>query len=86
MKHAGSETFAQLDDLLTQLRQVPELTERRTGVFYRRSRAFLHFHADPTGPYADLRVHNDQDFVRFRVRAATERTRLLREVRAAIPS
>ena len=31
------------------------LTERTPGTFYRRSRAFLHFHADPAGIFADVR-------------------------------
>jgi len=83
MRHAGPETFEELDGLLVELRKLPGLTERKTGIFYRRSRAFLHFHSDPTGPYADVRL-GDDDFVRFRVRTATDRQRLLRQVRTAI--
>jgi hypothetical protein len=86
VKHAGPETFDLLEDLLGELREVPELTERKTGVFYRGSRAFLHFHDDLTGPYADVRLSNDSDFLRVRVRTAAEKKRLLREVRAATRS
>jgi hypothetical protein len=84
MRHAGPETFEELDGLLVELRKLPGLTERKTGIFYRRSRAFLHFHSDPTGAYADVSLSDDDDFVRFRVRTATDRQRLLRQVRTAI--
>jgi hypothetical protein len=86
VKHAGPETFDQLQDLLAELREIPELNERKTGVFYRRSRAFLHFHDDPTGPYADVRLADDSDFVRIRVKTAAEKKRLVREVRVAARS
>ena len=47
MKHAGPSALAEMDALLGELRKLEGLTERRPGVFYRRSRAFLHFHEDP---------------------------------------
>jgi hypothetical protein len=84
VKHAGPETFDQLEDLLQQLRGLPELVERKRGTFYQRSRAFLHFHEDPTGPYADVRMDPDGDFKRFRVRTATDKRTLIRRVRAAV--
>ena len=43
-----------MDDLLAQLRALPGLTEKKRGVFYRKSRAFLHFHEDPKGMFADI--------------------------------
>jgi len=49
MKHATAETLAGFGDLLEQLRRIPGLVEKRPGVFYRKSRAFLHFHEDPAG-------------------------------------
>ena len=33
---------------------LPGLIEKKRGVFYRKSRAFLHFHEDPKGMFADL--------------------------------
>ena len=86
MRHAGAETFEELDGLLVELRKIPGLTERKTGIFYRRSRAFLHFHSDLAGPYADVRLIDDEDFVRFRVRTPTERKRLLSRIRAEVRS
>jgi len=55
MKHATAETLAQLTDLLARIRAVPGLVEKRPGVFYRKGRAFLHFHEDPAGLFADVR-------------------------------
>ena len=51
--------------------------------FYRRSRASLHFHEDPTGIYADLR--NGDDFDRLAVNSPGERDRLLALVAAGQP-
>ena len=55
MKHAGPEALDRLALLLAAVRARPELVERRPGVFYRKSRAFLHFHEDPEGLFADIR-------------------------------
>jgi hypothetical protein len=86
VRHAGSDTFEELASLLSDLRTIGGLTERSTGTFYRRSKAFLHFHEDPTGPYADLRAGESGEFTRMRVKTATERRALLRAVRAAVGS
>jgi hypothetical protein len=71
-----------LEPLLLRLREVPGLVERKRGVFYRGSKAFLHFHEDPTGLHADVRL--DTDFGRFRVETDDERAALLERVRAAV--
>src|SRR5437588_3752202 len=82
MKHAGPEALEQLETLLTALRGLPELREKSRGTFYRGSRAFLHFHEDPTGLFADVRI--DSDFERLRVNDAREQKQLLRRVRDAL--
>ncbi len=64
MKHAGKDALDRLTPLLNGLREIPDLTERSRGVFYLRSRAFLHFHEDPKGLFADLRSTNG-DFDRL---------------------
>ena len=56
MRHARSEALNELEPLLEQLRLVPGVVERGRGVFYRGSKAFLHFHEDPAGSYADVRI------------------------------
>lgn len=75
MKHAGLATLARLDDLLATLRRRPDLVERRPGVFYRRGRAFLHFHEDPLGLFADIRPGETWD--RLPVNDADEHARLI---------
>jgi len=84
VKHAGESALEGIEPLLLQLRAAEGIVERSRGVFYRRSRAFLHFHEDPTGLYADLRADPDGDFDRFRVNTAAEQASLLREVRRIV--
>ena len=67
MKHAGEIALDQLEPLLARVRALPGLTERTRGVFYRKSRAFLHFHEDPKGLFGDVRAADDKDFDRFDV-------------------
>ena len=59
---------------------MPGLIEKRRGVFYRRSRAFVHFHEDVSGLYVDVRLTDD--FERFRVQTQDERNRLLTMIRS----
>ena len=81
MRHATAAGLDELDDVLSELRGVDGLKEKSRGVFYRGSRAFLHFHEDPSGLYADVRL--DADFERMRVTTKAERKRLLSIVRVA---
>jgi hypothetical protein len=68
VKHAGAAALDRLSPLLQEIRDIEALSERSRGVFYLRSRAFLHFHEDPAGLFADLRSANG-DFERFQVDA-----------------
>ena len=61
---------------------MPGLKEVRRGVFYRRSKAFIHFHDDPSGLYADIRL--DKDFERYRVDTEDERLHLLNQIRMVL--
>jgi hypothetical protein len=76
MKHATPAALDQLEPLLAELRTL-DLTEKSRGVFYRRSRAFLHFHEDPKGLFADIRDPSGADFERVDVTQADGRERLL---------
>lgn len=67
MRHARPEDLEPLAGLLADLRALPGLTERSPGTFYRKARAFLHFHHDPKGLFADLRGADDADFERIAV-------------------
>jgi hypothetical protein len=82
MKHAGSEAIARLAPLIAELREQPALRERSPGTFYLGSAAFLHFHEDAAGDFADLKV--DGDWQRSRVVSRAERSALLRRVRGLL--
>lgn len=69
MKHAGARALDTLAPLLAELRAAPGLVEKGRGVFYRKGRAFLHFHEDPKGLFADVRNASGDDFERFDVTA-----------------
>ena len=75
MKHAGSEALDSIEPMLAQIRRVPGLTERSRGVFYKRSKAYLHFHEDPSGMHADVRFNDE--FERYRVETGAEQEVLL---------
>ncbi|MDO8410301.1 MAG: hypothetical protein Q7S93_09600 [Phenylobacterium sp.] len=84
MRHAGPDALDLLEPLLTELRALPGLNEKRRGVFYVKSRAFLHFHEDRAGLFADLRGGADTDFERFDVTGAEGQARLIDAARARL--
>ena len=79
MKHASKETIEQLDEMLKGIRAIPGLTEKSPGTFYRKSSAFLHFHEDPAGIFADLKVGGEWE--RLRVNTAREKSTFLKRAR-----
>jgi hypothetical protein len=81
VRHAGPAALDHLEDLLVAIRAAGGLTEKSRGVFYRRSRAFLHFHEDPAGLFADVRGEG-RDFDRLKVDEPGGREALLARVRA----
>jgi hypothetical protein len=83
MKHASANALQQLAPLIEKLRALPTLVERTPGSFYRRSKAFLHFHEDPAGLFADVKL----DFVlfeRYRVTTRAEQSAFFKAVAAAL--
>ncbi len=81
MKHAGPDTITKIESLLQKIRHLGTLVEKRPGVFYLRSRAFLHFHEDPAGVFADIR--DGDDFDRLKIDDVGAET-LLQRVCAAL--
>jgi hypothetical protein len=75
MKHAGEEALRRLSDLLDQIRQREGLKEKKLGIFYRKSKSFLHFHEDPAGMFAD--ISSGDDFDRYPVNTMKQRQALL---------
>ena len=75
MKHAGPEALDALADFIAAVR-ARGLTEPRPGIFYRKGKAWLHFHEDKAGLFADIRL--GAEWERFRVSDAAEQANLLR--------
>ena len=83
MKHASAKTINTLAPLIAQVRLLPGLKEKKAGIFYRKSRAFLHFHEDGDKIYADVRLQ-EPDFQRFPVTTQPEQAKFLKAVRASM--
>lgn len=83
MKHAGEAALDQLEPILAELRKLPGLTEKKRGTFYRRSSAFLHFHEDPAGFFADVKL-DGQDFTRLPANTSKEIATLLSKASKAL--
>jgi len=74
IKHASKEPLATIADLLCAIRNVSSLREGKTGIFYRRGKAYLHFHEPSDGElFADVRFSSDTEFERHNVSTKTSR-------------
>jgi len=82
MKHATPAALDLIEPLLQRVRDLGGLKEKSRGVFCRGSSAFLHFHEDPAGMFADLRA--DGDWARYPVNRASEQTSLVRAIKASL--
>jgi hypothetical protein len=80
MRHATEADLDRLEPLLVRLRTIEGLTERKRGLFQRRSKAFLHFHGDGDDLYADVRL--TEDFVRRQVTTPADQEALFATVEA----
>jgi len=83
VKHATNKTLATLQPLLKELRTLERLVERTPGSFYVKASAFLHFHEDPSGTYADVKF-DLASFTRVRVTSEAEQSRFLQSVRGCL--
>lgn len=72
MKHAGAAVLDQLEPLLDRIRACGALREKTRGIFYLKSRAYLHFHEDPAGIFVDIRAADGKDFDRMKLDPAVE--------------
>jgi len=68
--------------MLARLRKLDGLKEKSRGTFYRGSSAFLHFHEDPAGMFADIKIGGE--FVRMPVNTRGEIDALVRKAAAAL--
>jgi hypothetical protein len=83
VRHARNDDLDRIEPLLVQLRAIDGLTEKSRGVFYLRSKACLHFHADGDDTYADVRLDSD-DFERTRTTTKAEQRALVAAVKRAL--
>ena len=82
VRHARPDDLDRIEGLLDRIREIDGMVERKPGIFYRGSKAFLHFHVDPAGFFADVKV--DGSFQRSRVTTAREQDRLVSLIRRTI--
>ena len=82
MKHAGEAALDSIENLLAEIRGYQALSERKRGSFYLKSVGFLHFHEDPAGMFADLKVAGE--WQRLRVTTRLEQRRFLSMVSSAL--
>ena len=73
-----------MQPMLILLRQLESIRERKPGVFYQKSSAFIHFHEDPAGIFADVR--KDGEWLRLPVNTSPERRRFVQLVREILAS
>jgi len=84
MRHARDQDLDRIEDLLVRIRALPGLTEKKRGVFYLKSKGFLHFHEDPKGMFADLSGPGGKGFDRLDVTDAAGRAALVEAARRRI--
>jgi hypothetical protein len=82
MKHASAAALEGLSELLDDIRTKDGIKEKKLGIFYRKSKSFLHFHEDPAGLFADLAVGSD--FARHPVNTKPEQQALLSAIDRAL--
>ena len=84
MKHAGAAALDTIEPLLASIRNVGGLREKSRGIFYLKSKAFLHFHEDPAGMFVDIRAQDRKDFDRMNIDDPGVRDAVLARVKAAV--
>ena len=84
MKHAGPQALDALEPILREIRklEIEGLIEKKRGTFYCRGNAMLHFHEDPAGFFADLKI--DGEFTRLAVNTKREEAEFLRRAASAL--
>lgn len=82
MRHVNDADLDRLEPLLRELREIGELRERKRGTFTRKSKAFLHFHADGDELLADVRLADE--FERHPATTAAQRAALLKAVKTVV--
>jgi hypothetical protein len=83
VRHARPDDLDRVEALLGELRAVAGLTEKKRGVFYRGSKAYLHFHEHEGDIVCDVRLVGP-DFDRRTVTSRAAQAALVRDVKRAL--
>lgn len=85
MARADTDALASLAPVLRQLRDIKGIREERPGIFYARREAFVHFHGDASGLYADLKKSGGAGFDRYPLATPAQQRKLVDDakIRAA---
>lgn len=87
MKHASASDLKIIENLLSRLDGLVEINKplkrRKLGIYYLKSRAFLHFHEDDGSIFADVRLEGD-DFDRLNVTAKSGQHDLVKRVEGVL--
>ncbi len=87
MRHVNEEDLAGIEQLLETLNLLAEefdaLRCRKRGVYYLKSRAFLHFHEHKSEIYADVRL-DGVEFDRFKVTTRTDQKELVSRIKGIL--
>ena len=81
MARAGPEALARLQELLRQLRGIPQVREKQPGVFHLAGQAFVHFHETDGRLHADLKKMSGTGFDDYAVETAPEQRKLVDEAK-----
>lgn len=84
MIHATASALNKLEPLLKRLRNFTKLREKSRGIFYYKSKAFLHFHEDRQGLFADVSISST--WTRFSVNSINDHQQLIDVVKSEIGS
>jgi len=82
MRHATTEDLQPIEPILVTLRAIAGMAERGPGRFYRRGSAFLHFHAENSLLFADLK--QEGQWVRHALRTRRDAASLIAMARQIV--
>ena len=83
MKHATEPTLIELEPLLARIRKIEGIQEKKLGIFYRKSKAFLHFHEHGKEIFADVRLKGT-DFDRLPCTTRQQRQDLIAAIQMVV--
>jgi len=81
MPRADTDALSRLAPVLRQLRDIKGVREERPGIFYARREAFVHFHEDANGLYADLKKSGGSGFDRYPLATPAQQRKLVDDAR-----